>query len=216
MTRSEDFYLPRQSFLPVIEELKLAQRLIDEAGTAIVNGDLTHARQLLSEADIPEIGNYVQSIAGSDNDDIHRCRDVPGEPPFVFERIKQRMPSRKLANEIFERDGWHCRFCNIRIISKQAIKRLQDLFPDLVRWTASTQVEKHPTLRAMCSSLDHVIPHSRGGDNDPVNLIATCGSCQFGRNSSTIKEVGLLDPRDREPIRNGWDGLLRIVNATRP
>lgn len=213
MKRNDDYLRPRQCFLPVIDELEIAQDLIDQAGTAILIGDLKMAGNLLVQADMPEIGKYAQLIAGPNNDDVHRCRYVPGEPPIRKDKTRQRMPSKKIEDEIFERDGWHCRFCNIRIISRKAVSRLNELFPDQVRWQAKREIEKHPALRAMCSSLDHIVPHSRGGNNDPTNLVATCNPCQFGRNRWTIKEVGLLDPRGREPIRDGWDGLLRIVDV---
>ena len=54
---------------------------------------------------------------------------------------------------------------------------------------------------------DPVIPHARGGDNSLDNIVITCAPCNFGRMNWTLDEVGLIDPRTREPVRSTWTGL---------
>jgi 5-methylcytosine-specific restriction endonuclease McrA len=73
------------------------------------------------------------------------------------------------------------------------------------------EFERHTALYSMASSLDHVVPHGRGGKNSPENLVTACYCCQFGRGEWLLEEVGLTDPRGREPVRDSWDGLSRIV-----
>ncbi len=63
----------------------------------------------------------------------------------------------------------------------------------------------------MASSLDHVVPHGRGGKNEDSNFVTACYCCQFGRGEWTLEEAELEDPRLREPVRDGWDGLSRLV-----
>ncbi|WP_425342692.1 HNH endonuclease [Piscinibacter koreensis] len=65
----------------------------------------------------------------------------------------------------------------------------------------------------MAASLDHVVPHSRGGTHELSNLVTACYCCQFGRGEWTLAESELADPRHREPIVDGWDGLDRLANA---
>jgi hypothetical protein len=64
------------------------------------------------------------------------------------------------------------------------------------------------------------VPFARGGGNEPQNLLTTCWSCNFGRGNALIEEIGLIDPRLRAPILDGWDGLTRILthgaNASAP
>ena len=62
----------------------------------------------------------------------------------------------------------------------------------------------------MWAQYDHLLPHSKGGNNDVNNIVVTCAPCNFGRMSYTLEEVGLIDPRTREPIRSAWDGLERF------
>ena len=59
--------------------------------------------------------------------------------------------------------------------------------------------------------VDHIVPYARGGSHEPVNLVTTCQPCNFGRGSWLLTEVGLIDPRTRPPIIDGWDGLARLV-----
>jgi 5-methylcytosine-specific restriction endonuclease McrA len=61
---------------------------------------------------------------------------------------------------------------------------------------------------------DHILPHSRGGDNSMENLVLTCAGCNFGRMGYTLEQVGLLDPRLRTPPPNSWDGLEAILSLT--
>jgi hypothetical protein len=42
------------------------------------------------------------------------------------------------------------------------------------------------------------------------NIVITCGPCNFGRVHYSLEEVGLIDPRTREPVRSKWDGLERF------
>jgi hypothetical protein len=42
------------------------------------------------------------------------------------------------------------------------------------------------------------------------DLVTSCWFCTFGKGSATIEFLGLRDPREREPVRDGWDGLRRV------
>ena len=89
---------------------------------------------------------------------------------------------------------------------------LNKIFPDVARWGRRNN-DKHRGLSILESSIDHLIPHNRGGDNNPQNLVTACGPCQFGRGGWTIEEVGISDPLARNPIIDSWDGLRRILNC---
>ena len=44
---------------------------------------------------------------------------------------------------------------------------------------------------------------SAGGDV----LVVSCGGCNYNKGSSTIDELGLHHPDDREILNDDWDGL---------
>lgn len=207
---SPDHWEPRTSFLPPIPELEEVADLLSEAVDAILSGSLPLAATLIVEADIAAVGRYVEQIAGPVSTLIHRYRDV-GDPPAMQDRVKQRMPSASVEREIYARDGWRCRICVTRVISKQAVNKMHELFPAEARWGRKV-IDRHYGMSALCVSLDHLLPHSRCGTNDPDNLITTCGPCQFGRGNWTLAEVGITDPRERAPIIDEWDGLTRLAS----
>lgn len=208
--RELDFWAPRRCFVEPISEIDHATDLISNAADSLLDNDPEYSAKLLFESDMPTIGDFIQRISGSPSLEVHRFREVPSSPPITDKRSKQRMPPRSVERSIFERDGWRCRFCGIRIVSRDAIRVLDAQFPTVVRWQQRRNIDKHAGLRAICSSLDHILPHSRGGSNDPKNLVAACGPCQFGRGYWTLDEVGFIDPRSRPPVLDSWDGLTRV------
>ncbi len=206
----DNFLELRRSFLKPIPQISLAAELISKAADCFLIGDLDLAQDYLKKADITEIGEFTRSIASCISVEVHRVRVVESAPPYLTERVTKRMPSKSLENQIYNRDGWRCRFCDSKVISKTARKILNENFPDAARW-GSKNIQKHYGLALMESTLDHITPHSRGGDNEPNNLVTACGPCQFGRGGWVLDEVGLLNPFLFEPIVDDWDGLTRLI-----
>ena len=199
----------RQSLLPPIPELDLAARLMDVAAHALLADRVTLAGELLAKSDFPEITDYAIRIVGKLSEEVHRHIRRPKCLP-TSERDPTRMPSRPDQDAIFASDGWRCRFCGVKVICKSARSILTRIFATEAHWT-SREFQRHSALHAMASSLDHVVPHGRGGKNEPSNFVTTCYCCQFGRGEWRIEEMQLSDPRERAPVVDSWDGLTRIV-----
>ncbi len=209
---NDEFWALRNTFLPPIPEVAVVADFLDQAADAILGEDIETARALIISCDMPALSSYRSEIVEGEKPDIHRYRMIP-DAPARMRTTKARMPGKRQALEIFRRDGWHCRFCGIRIISLEAIKLLDTIFPDEVRWRAKPYRNRNAAFNVMASSLDHIVPHSRGGGNDPQNLVAACGGCQFGRMQYTLEEVGFTDPRTRPPVHDSWDGLERLLRS---
>lgn len=199
----------RQSLRPPIPELEVAAKILDAAAEALLQNKQALAGRLVVEADIPEISEYAVSLVGKMTMDIHKNVTRPKCLPKAA-RDRARMPSPNAQEAIFLRDGWRCRFCNTKVINRKARKVLVDFFSIETHWT-SLEFQRHSSLYAMASSLDHVIPHGRGGKNEESNFVTACYCCQFGRGEWTLQEVEIEDPRDRPPVMDTWDGLTRIV-----
>ena len=202
----------RHSFLPPLKEHELAAQLLSDAVDAVIERRVDDARKLIKAADFDVLRDFAQKVAGKYDPDIHRFREIPGAPPPSTSRTKRRMPSTSISRSIFKRDGWRCRFCEVKVISVVAIKILDGMFPEEIR-NRPPMREIHGGIRALAASLDHILPHSRGGDNSPENLVCACGPCQFGRNQWTLEEVGFSDPRERPAIVDEWDGLTRLLKS---
>ena len=198
----------RRCFLTPIPQLSSAANLLASAADSLLAGDTANARQLVTGADMPVIAAYTALVTGSVNPLVHWQSAMPSVGA-EFERSAQRMPSSSSERAIYVRDGWRCRYCGTRVIDRSMRTRLHRYLPDVARWGARN-ADKHTALAALSASLDHVIPHSRGGTNDELNLVTACNACQFGRGQWTLEEVGFFDPREYPPTRDSWDGLTRL------
>lgn len=59
------------------------------------------------------------------------------------------------------------------------------------------------TARDAAMHIDHVIPVSQGGSNDPMNLVCACGVCNMFKSGRTPEECGLAWPMDPSGKRFG-------------
>lgn len=73
---------------------------------------------------------------------------------------------------IYKRDNATCLFCGMKITD---IKKL---------------------------SIDHVIPRSKGGSNDPVNLICACHKCNSSKQSLTISQFCSKAGLNKHVVKN--------------
>lgn len=199
----------RRCFLQPIPEHDLAATLLAEGADALLKDHLNKAADLIRKSDLLPLEDYRYRVAGRLDAVIHRIAKMP-----VYERISRpagrRMPAAALTRQVFARDGYRCRFCDSKVIVKEARKAFINALPTIVRW-GSTNRERHFGLAVLSASIDHVVPFQRGGcSEDPANLVTTCNPCQFGRGHCLLDEVQLEDPRRYPPTVDGWDGLTRL------
>ncbi len=202
-----------------IPEIFEAAALLEQATDAHLAGAVEKAADLLQAANMPEVRAWTESLWGSrkDNPDqhmYHRIRVVPDAPRRIprAERLRVRMPNAAQQAAIINYYGYNCSFCSIPVIRKEVRKRFIAFYPDSVPW-GETNLTQHAAFQCMTLNFDHVLPHSRGGDNSVSNVIITCDPCNSGRWFRTLEELGLEDPRRRPPKRTTWDGLERIMAA---
>jgi hypothetical protein len=70
------FLAPRRCLLEPIPEIWIAARLMQDAVIAHLSGKTHRAEALFSEADIPAITDWTESIWGKRTRQIHRLRSV--------------------------------------------------------------------------------------------------------------------------------------------
>lgn len=203
----------RPCFVLPIPELDQAATLLSEAADALIAGDNERARELVRQADMPVLHAYANRIMNEQHDEIHRYRPLSdtSRGTTAVERIALRMPTGVEQSAIYRRDGHRCRYCGCRVVLKSARSSMQSMIPDALNWPSSDK-QKHGAFYALNACVDHLVPHARGGDNSPDNLITACWPCNFGKMNFLIQELSLADPRTRSPVVDDWDGLERIVN----
>ena len=197
-------------FRDPIPEIAVAARYLEEAVSAHLVGQSELAEALIRRADMKEIGDWSESLWGKQRRLYVKYRPVSGAPPSLpkEQRAKGR-PTSAVKHGLLRRDGYHCRFCGIPVIREEVRNRIRKIYPYALRWIRKN-TEQHTAFQAMWVQYDHLLPHARGGNNDLENIVITCAPCNFGRSDYTLEEVGLVDPRTREPVRSTWDGLERF------
>jgi 5-methylcytosine-specific restriction endonuclease McrA len=121
-------------------------------------------------------------------------------------------PPTLLTMKVFKRDGYRCRYCGLRVILPEVLKTFsavigKDVFP-----YETPASERHGATRVYPASPDHVIP--KGLLENPhtkENLVTACWPCQFGKMEFRLEQLGLVNPFDRDPIRDDWDGLTSAL-----
>jgi HNH endonuclease len=188
---------------------------LTDAVIAHLDGRFGEAARLIEQANMRPIMEWTWSLAEK-NFEYKRPRfplDSATKVP-VAEREKVRMPLSEPKRMLHVRYGYHCCFCGIPVIRKEVRNRLISLYPDAIPWHGEKEIAKHAALYVMEAQYDHVVPHSRGGRNGLENILLTCLPCNYDRGGFTLEEMGLFDPRTRNPVECvflGWDGLERIL-----
>ena len=195
-----------------IAEIFDAARYLDASVSAHFQDRSDIAEELIRLADIPAIREWTDSLWGKNSPHV-QYRVISEAPPTFTkkQRGKDRMPTLAEKKLLLERDGYHCRFCGIPLIRMEVRGHIRKLYPQLPIWGKKI-TDCHAAFQAMWLQYDHLLPHSRGGKSELGNMLITCAPCNYARMSFTLEEVGLADPRTREPIRSTWDGLERIIN----
>ena len=150
------------------------------------------------------------------NTGAHRVRTLnlpmPAPPSLALDPIKR--PT-ALEKRVFERDGYRCRYCGLRVVPKAVFEFIQRFVgrDRFCSWGSNPVM--HGAAHAFRAYADHVVPHSLAGRTNMENLVTACPACNSGKYDKTLEQLGLDDPRSREPQLTGWDGLVSIVANAR-
>lgn len=193
-----------------IPEIADAARLLDAAVTAHLNKRLDLAAELIRCANMPAIREWTESLWGKGGPWSRPLpvENAPAKVPKAY-RLHARMPNKAGLAALVKRDGFRCRFCGIPVVRAEVRTLIHRAYPDALPWGVGN-ANQHAGFQALWLTYDHVLPHSRGGSSELDNMVVACQPCNCGRSERTLEEVGLIDPRLREPIKSDWDGLERF------
>lgn len=197
-----------------VPELFVAAERMQQAVTAHLSGDADTAADRFRAADIPALWDWLYP-------EWERChlnvieRAPAGDTVTVpkGERDPVRTIPKDVQIRLLERDGYRCRYCCIPVVHPDIRKIAHRLYPKAVPWDSNRPQDCHQGFQSLWLQFDHVVPHSHGGASDEANSVVSCALCNFGKDKYTLLELGLIDPRDRDPILDDWGGLEELRSA---
>jgi 5-methylcytosine-specific restriction endonuclease McrA len=73
--------------------------------------------------------------------------------------------------------------------------------------------------RGAATTMDHVVPRSRGGHHEWTNVVAACSRCNSRKGNRLVHEIGwTLHSSPKEPVVHGWVviGIARVDPSWAP
>lgn len=157
-----------------------------------------------SKADV--LSDVCDALAVGDPDSAkEKLRDgYPFKPVGTIARRYSESDSMKL----FLHDGFIDRYTGNRLVNPGVLRLLHVLlgpdFPAHPNWKVS---ETHPAFGELFPTVDHVVPVSRGGDDDESNWVTASMVSNQAKNQWAVDDLGWK--RHPTGVVKGWDGLSR-------
>lgn len=138
--------------------------------------------------------------------------------PFAPEPATQRRYGPVESTRVFVRDGFVDRYTGERLIFLPVLRMISAALPSEFPYHPNWKTEAtHPAYWEVGTTIDHLVPVTRGGRDDETNWVTTSMARNSAKMNWTLKELGwtLHPPGDFRT----WDGLLGWFldyTATRP
>lgn len=194
--------------LPLPVEFEHGLEKFRQGVDAFLDGQRTASIQLIDSIDGLSMWNWYVEHGQMSGKHRNAVLKVP-RPLFVGTKHALKAPT-KFEKQVFARDGYRCRYCGVKVLSKQFVRKfLKALnYPGLRK--VKGNVGTHGLFLLFWPVADHVLPHSLGGHTDLDNLVTTCGPCNYGKQEFTLEQLGLKKPETNFK-KEDWDGLEGLV-----
>jgi hypothetical protein len=204
----------RDAPLPPPESFRARLPNFHESIRLAASGNVSAARKALAAFPSEEVQQWCiehGQIAGN-----FRFRGL-GKPPHSpsCPGIGPRNPPRPLMAAVFTRDHYHCRYCGLPVIPRAVFTAFAAVIGADAFQFGRTNRERHGAALISWAQVDHVVPYSQGGATDMSDLVTACWACNFAKDSYELHQIGISDPRLREPVTTDWDGLVSLLPTLR-
>lgn len=159
----------------------------------------------------PQTDDYADELQGVLAALISEGRVAAAEKlaPIAYPRremMARSEPSESLIAATYKRDRFHCRYCGCRVIPTQVMRLVSEIFPDDFPYHPNWKGgQTHPAIPSRSATLDHVLPWTQGGTNDPENLVCACWICNRVKGDVTLQQLGWELKQISADVE--WDGL---------
>jgi len=127
--------------------------------------------------------------------------------PFAPEPVTKRSYREREATQVFARDGFVDRYTGCRLVYPPVLRVISVVMPAEFPFHPAWKTDvTHSSYWEVGATVDHLIPVSRGGADNPSNLVTTSMARNYAKMNWTLEELGwtLHPPGD---IR-AWDGMM--------
>ena len=207
----------RQCILPYPKEFDKSIDLLNQAAFAAVKSDVAHAQQLIKQMADAEMRSWFDDLA--QNSGKVRLEILNRTPAKLPGGSLIKRPTAKREKMIIRSQGFHCRYCRIRIVHNDQFKKLQRLvgYETLPNRSQEKQRMRNTDIHGIWlltrATVDHVEPMAQGGldVNRDENLVACCWPCNYAKWKYTVEDLEIDNPNVRPPRMTGWVGLTDIL-----
>jgi len=211
----------RECLLPYPPEFEHAIDLLLQAALLANKGGelrVKQAQSLINQMADADMRSWFDDLA--QNSGKVRLEILNRTPVKLVGNTLQKRPTAKLENQIIQDQGFHCRYCGIRVVPNKQLVQLQkivgyEILPNRSRKEKRTQnTDVHGIWLLTRAAVDHVEPVAQGGQdvNRVENLVACCWSCNYGKWKYTLKDLKLDNPLCRSAKKTDWLGLTDLLS----
>lgn len=153
----------------------------------------------------------AEALAAARMDDAAQLVEGVAQPGSL-QPTKRPAPSLRRWVAIFTRDAYTCRYCLRRTIAPPVLRAVSMLFPQTFKFHPNWKTsECDAAYLVLSTSLDHVIPVTRGGTDDVANLVTACWMCNGMKSNFLLAE--LPGWTIHEIAERTWSGLTEHLPA---
>ena len=144
----------------------------------------------------------------------HRVKGLAHEKPKKYKgKLETNKRIGPFEDEVYARDGYRCRYCEIRVIDFKVLKHMEELVrSENFKAAGRGNKIRHGISLTFRATADHVVPISHGGLTSIDNLVTSCWNCNYGKYNALLEQMNLENPfKYRVESKLKWDGMLSNV-----
>jgi 5-methylcytosine-specific restriction endonuclease McrA len=207
----------RECVLPYPKEFEKSIDLLQEAAGHAARGNIEQAKQIIGQMQDAEMRSWFDDLAQNSGKVRLEILHRPHKSNLAKSLIKR--PTKAQEKSIIRAQGFHCRYCGIRLVLNGQLKKLQDIvgYDVLPNRSQAKKKKKNSDIHGIWlitrATVDHVEPVSHGGlnVNREENLAACCWPCNYAKWKYTLEELEIDNPMLRPALHTDWSGLTDIL-----
>ena len=120
--------------------------------------------------------------------------------------------SKEIQLKVWNRDNWTCKYCGEPVFFAPTLKLLNETSPNHGYYHPHGKADSILTLfQWRWASIDHIFPHSKGGEDSEENYVTACWECNLKINDMTTKQGKPTPNKMNENAKIvNWDGLSSL------